>query len=267
MESYAQTNIQLFDQLQREGYTEDELNVVRDTYVLAARLFTGLYRPSGKTFVAHAVGTASILGSLRTPTTMVAAGLIHAAYEHGDFGDGSQGISETKREQIKQAVGKEVEGYVARYTALRWHSKTIPTIYDGLPTLGPIDRDILLMRLANTLEDLLDLGVLYCFNAESRRRTYLRRGSMMIDIAERLGFPTLGRELARVLEETASSKVAAELRSHHKGVVLIPPSSYCRRTRVLLCQESTRVFERLRSMTKVRTRFRKIVHRIRQESM
>ena len=65
MDTYAQTNIQLFDQLQHEGYTEDELNVIRDTYALATRLFTGLFRPSGKTFVAHAVGIASILGSNR----------------------------------------------------------------------------------------------------------------------------------------------------------------------------------------------------------
>ena len=254
-------------QLGQEGYSHHELDCVCNAHKLATRLFTGLYGPSGKDFMVHVVGMASILGSLRVPSTVVAAGLLCEAYEHGDFGTWSKGISGRKREEVKLAVGEEVEEYVARYAALPWNRKTIPIIHERIDALEPMDRDVVLLRLANKLEDLSDLGPLYCFSAENKRRTYLRQGPLMIGIAERLGFPTLGRELARVLEETASSEVSPGLRSRHEGVVLIPPRSYCRRTRVLFCQESTRVFERLRSMTKVRTRFRKIVHRIRQVSM
>lgn len=267
MKPYAQTNIQLLTQLGQEAYPAHELDYVCNAHKLATHLFAGLYRPSGKEFMAHAVGTASILGSLRVPAKVVAAGLLCAAYEHGDFGTWSKGISRRKRERVKLAVGKDVEEYVARYAALPWNGKTMSIIHERTDALERIDRDVVLLRLANKLEDLSDLGPLYCFSAENKRQIYLRQVPLMIDIAERLGFLTLGRELARVLEETASSKVSAELRSRHEGVVLIPPRSSCRRTRVLFCQESIRVFERLRSMTQVKTRFRKIAHRIRQGSM
>jgi hypothetical protein len=38
---YAQTNIQLFNQLHREGYSKAELNLIRNAYELARQLSTG----------------------------------------------------------------------------------------------------------------------------------------------------------------------------------------------------------------------------------
>ena len=60
---YAQTNIQLFNQLRRDGYSKTDLDLVRDAYELAMVLFSGRFQPSGKSFIAHVVGTASILAS------------------------------------------------------------------------------------------------------------------------------------------------------------------------------------------------------------
>ncbi len=88
MHSYAQTNIQLFNQLRQDGYSDADLILVRNAYELAMVLFTGRFQPSGKSFIAHVVGTASILAWLRLPAPVVAAGLLHNVYENGDFGDG-----------------------------------------------------------------------------------------------------------------------------------------------------------------------------------
>jgi len=44
----AQTNIQLFNQLGREGYPNHEIGRVSDAYDLAMHLFTGLFQPSGR---------------------------------------------------------------------------------------------------------------------------------------------------------------------------------------------------------------------------
>ena len=64
-------------------------------------LFAGLFLPSGKTFIDHLVGAAGILlPYLHMPVELVAAGLIHAAYLHGDFGGATKGISEIKRKQL-----------------------------------------------------------------------------------------------------------------------------------------------------------------------
>src|SRR5262245_40769850 len=131
MSPYAQTNVQLFDQLQREGYPNPELTFINTAYDLACQLCTGLYRPCGKTFIDHLVGTASILASLHASAELVAAALLHAVYEHGDFGKEPKGISVEKRAQVKQIVGEQVEEYVARYTALRWSAITIATIQEN----------------------------------------------------------------------------------------------------------------------------------------
>ena len=111
MHTFAQTNIQLVNQLYRDRYTLAELGPIFASYELAMRLFTGRFRASGKTFIAHLIGTASILGSLRASSNLVAAGLLHAIYATGDFGDGVQGISNAKREQVRATVGEEVEEF------------------------------------------------------------------------------------------------------------------------------------------------------------
>ena len=122
---YAQTNIRLYRQLDERGYAPDDVGAVGRAYELALRLFTCVYRGSGKPFLAHAVGTASILASLRARMPVIAAGLLHAAYTHGEFGNGWRGVSPPKRREVRRAVGEEVESLVARYTELAWHAGTI----------------------------------------------------------------------------------------------------------------------------------------------
>ena len=45
MHYYAQTNIQLFNQLRRDGYSRADLDLVRDGYELALVLFTAAFSP------------------------------------------------------------------------------------------------------------------------------------------------------------------------------------------------------------------------------
>jgi (p)ppGpp synthase/HD superfamily hydrolase len=63
MHAYAQTNIQLLNQLRAGGYATAELARIRDVYEFAMLLFTGRYQPCGKPFIDHLVGTVSILAS------------------------------------------------------------------------------------------------------------------------------------------------------------------------------------------------------------
>lgn len=235
MHSFAQTNIQLFNQLCRDGYSKTEISSISNAYKLAMCLFTGCFRPSGKTFIAHIVGTASILGSLHVPANVVAASLIHAAYANRDFGNGERGISETKREQIRRVVGKDIEEYVARYKALKWNKQTLPGICDRLDRLNLIDRNVVLMRLANELEEHLDLGLLYCGDGKHQDYSY-RGGPLMIKMAEKLGFPTLAIQLTKVFEESASAEIHIELcsQSDQNSSFLLVPKLYQRRLSVVL---------------------------------
>lgn len=232
MHRYAQTNVQLFNQLRAEGYSKKDRERVREAYEFAMRLFTGLFLPSGKTFIDHLVGTASILVSLHVPVEVVTAGLIHAAYLHGDFGGARKGITKPKRKQVQDAVGEEVEEYVARYdrTLLDW--KTIAVLRDTLAELSPVDRDVLLMRLANELEHNLDLGGLYYARSEKEQKGHQqhmeRFAPIMVDMAGKLGFLSLSAEMATVFNNSILAQVPFEprIRGNHTVAYLIVPKSY-----------------------------------------
>ena len=62
---YAQSILELLNRLYRDGYDRSDLCLARDAYLLAMHAFTGLGRPSGKLFIDHAVGTASVLHDSR----------------------------------------------------------------------------------------------------------------------------------------------------------------------------------------------------------
>lgn len=63
----AQTNLQLYHQLQDANYSEQDLIFIHKAYNFATQLFTGFFRGSGKPFIAHLVDTASVLISLNKP--------------------------------------------------------------------------------------------------------------------------------------------------------------------------------------------------------
>lgn len=232
--SYAQTNLQLYAELRQAGYSLGDTGDVHAAYELALSLFTGCYRGSGKPFLAHAVGTASILASLHARGPVVATGLLHAAYTHGDFGNGWRGAAPEKRKRLHDAVGLEIEDLVARYTALRWNARTIPEIRDHLDALGPLEQEVLLVRLANELEDHLELGVLYCADA-GRRRDYIRSSlHLCVDMAQRLGFPQLADALAEAFRETLAAEVPTAFCRRESVSFVVAPASHRLRLTVRL---------------------------------
>lgn len=227
---YAQTNLQLYRQL-RGAYPPEAVARVAAAYELAASLFTGRFRGSGKTFLAHLVGTASVLASIRAPTPVVVAGLLHAAYAQGEFGGGVPGATADKRARLVGAIGEEAETLVAGFTDLAWDERAIPTLLERVDALGPGERDVVRMRLANELEDYLDLGTLYGAHADADRAWAAAVGPACAELARRLGHPELSAGLARVFDESARGSVAPALRRPHGGSYLLAPASHRPRAR------------------------------------
>ena len=213
MAHYAQTNIQFFNQLRSLEYSVADLVLVRNSYELAMELFAGRFRPSGKPFLCHLVGTASILAALKVPSALVAAALLHAAYTQGNFAAADCGMSEAKRRRVRAVVGDEVEKLVASYGKLVWSEKTVPEICETLDRMSNKDRDMLLLRLANELEDHLDFGALHCANAESRRKHIKSYLHLCVRMAERLEQTALAEALERAFSETLAAEIPAFLRS------------------------------------------------------
>jgi (p)ppGpp synthase/HD superfamily hydrolase len=221
-----QTNIRLYNDLFARGYPDEDMHGLRAAYDLSTRLFTSCFRGSGKPFLAHVVGTAGILGVLQAPGPVVAAGLLHAAYTHGDFGDGRTGMSDAKRAHVRQTAGEEVEALVARYTTLAWGESAVRALCGRVSTLSANDRAVLLMRLANELEDHLDLGITYCGDAEHRRRLIRAWLHVCVTLAEELGHPELGRALAEVFRQSLGLAAHPALVTGQTVSHTLPPASY-----------------------------------------
>lgn len=191
---FAHTNAQLFNQLIEAGYSERDRAYLFKAYQYATARCVG-FQPCGKPFIMHLIRTASILIDLRVSITVIAAGLLHAVYEFGDFGDGSRGISTWKRTQLKQHLGQWLDLYVVKYTELRWNDSTITKIHSNLAQLELLERDVLLIRLANELEQSLDLEVLYRSDYQQKLNQVKFRSKLIVEIAFSLGYPMLSEQL------------------------------------------------------------------------
>src|SRR5688572_5605801 len=104
----AQTNLDLYAQLYRAGYGEADLLRVRDSYMFAVGLFSDRFRATGKPFLSHLVSTASLVAAFDARVPMVVAGLLHAVYESGVFADGFVGPTDSHRQIVREAAGKDV---------------------------------------------------------------------------------------------------------------------------------------------------------------
>jgi len=200
LDTVAQTNIALYKQMHGAGYGGDALTYIRDCYEFASTLFAGHARATGKPFLAHLVGTASVLVSLRAAPEIVAAGLLHAAYEQGDFGLTRW---RDRRQKVKRAIGNGAEDLVHQYQELGWRPQTIDDVRKRLTELSPLERTLVLLRLANELDDNLDLAMNYCHAAKDGLRDYR---DAFVEMAVGLGQPALAAALNRVYREAAEAK-------------------------------------------------------------
>jgi len=175
----AQTILQLYNQLLESGSSTEDVVYIQKVYELSVSVFSGRCQASGKNFIAHVVGTASILASLALPMDVVAAGLIHNVYRNGDFADGKRVISPGRQRQIKKVVHPETEWLVHRFHTLEWNERgTIRLLHEDVQTLDARERNLLLLYLADALEHHLDLGVLYYANSEAERETQKQRNNI-----------------------------------------------------------------------------------------
>lgn len=198
----AQTNLRLYEELRQAGRPPDELLAARRAYDLAAGLFAGQYRASGKPFVAHLVGVASIVARLGARGPVVVAALLHAAYDQGRFSGWRRAVTDTKRAAVRAVAGDEAETLVSRYH-----------VHDDA------DGDVVLLELANQLEDLVDLAGAY----SAKPYDQAERAS---DRAKELGFPELAEALARAVADNRRANLPAGLASDRRSSFLASPATH-----------------------------------------
>jgi len=240
--SYAQTNLQLDIQLSDIEYSQEARVQVLRAYELALQLFSGHYRANGKPFIAHLVGTASILASHGGSLEEIIAGLLHAVYLQGEYGDGGTGISGRRRRWIKQFVSTEVEELLTAYTRLPWNDQAIKKIQSEVEDLPPLQRSVVFIRLANDLEDHLDLGLLYTSKSKKVSQSDPEVSHPLVDIAHRVGCQGLALELAHEYTDQRASAVSERLRSDRKSSFTVAPLSHRKKWLVIVLKSMRKLY-------------------------
>lgn len=228
-QTYAQNILQLHTQLRERAMPLQDQAYLSTAHRLAADLFSGQTRGPGKPFLEHLVGTASILVTCNANLPLVAAGLLHAAYDQGDFGVGLTGRHQHKKAEMVRVIGAEAENHVSGYHHLRWNSDYIRSLPKTLASLPEASRRIVLIRLANELEEHLDCAIQFTANAEERLTRMDALQASLVDAAHTLGQPLLASELVRVFDENRTTHIPELLRAQTRFSHVRAPRSYARR--------------------------------------
>ena len=232
MESVAQTNIQLYNQLRRQGCDDAELRQVHLAYELAVTLYTGCFGADRKPFVAHSVGVASIVAHLDAPAELIAAAVLHNIYGNGDFGDGLHNrATDRRRRVVQQAVGDRIEAIVHRFHRRRVRLNPGEGYRQRIDRLAAEDREVLLFDLADVIEKHVDGSVLYHGDGDWITTPVAQHGTYLIELAGQIGQPALARMLADGFAAVARDPGLPEaLRAprNRRHLVLVVPQS-CRR--------------------------------------
>ena len=240
MTEVAQTNLQLYNQLIAAGWSDTDLDRTQRAYAFATELFAGQMRSSGKPFLAHLVGTASAVAATGGRPDLVHAALLHATYTLGEFGDGRRNSAESKRVAVRAVIGVEAEELVAQYATLGYSAVTIDDWRRRAQTLSPGEHDLAVLRLANEVDEHVDLGTRYSdrnghpMSSDSAFET-------MIVLAGQLDEPALADLMDRVRVGEAGVAVPVVLRSRASGSEVIAPRSYWRRPAILIQEAKPRV--------------------------
>lgn len=212
MDSCAQTNAQLFLQLHRAGFSAAELRRLRDAYLLAMQLYSGLFTGSGKTTLAHEIGTASLAHRHGGSFDLVVGGLLHGAYLVGDWGHYRIRITRKKRQALGSVIGQRAEGYVHAFTRLAWNAETIASLAARVDHLSELERNGCFLRLVDELDRLLDYGAILFFREADALKAWMRgRRDHMCRLAEGLGRSALSAELAEAIDVTLAAQLPEEI--------------------------------------------------------
>jgi hypothetical protein len=234
LSSRAQTNLQLYAELTAGGYPARALELVGGAYDVAMELFSGQFRGDGRPFLAHLVGTAAILARLRAPVDVVLAGLLHSAYELGDFGDGTSGVDGAKRGRLRAIIGPEAERLIAAYAAFPWNEKSIVELTERAAKFDEHEEQLVFVRLANVVDELMDYGVLYCDKSSYLLALLDQTEAHLKRLAIRIGQPALAAAVEHLRGDLKAARIPPALRRARPGSFVMVPGSYSQRAGVKL---------------------------------
>ncbi|OOZ40611.1 hypothetical protein BOW53_07095 [Solemya pervernicosa gill symbiont] len=247
MYKYAQTNIQLYSQLRALNFDINAVELIFKAYELSLELFPSHFRANGRPFLCHLVGTASIMAEHKFRVELVAAALLHSVYLFGQFGDPRPGVTERKRKQVIAAVGEEVESLVMVYTEFPWSRSATGEYAIQFGQMSDRDREILIMRLANELEENLEFEMAY--SRKDHLALYEGREDQLRSLALALVNDEFAVELNAVINPTQTSTVSERLKRTDRCLFSAVPTPWLHRVVAYL-------YKKRRKLNKLLFRFK-----------
>jgi (p)ppGpp synthase/HD superfamily hydrolase len=217
----------LFKRLVDAGYRDEDLALAHRAYGLAQRLVSSLYNGDGRPFLAHLVGLASLLHRYGRPPEVVAAGLLHSIYAHGDFGVLCS--FRRARARVRAEVGDQVEALVHRFHLLPWNWKAPRMHLEDLVDIDAVGREVLIMRLANEVDHLLDGAALHRMRADGYLKARADRMPAFVALALALDAPQLADDLETSLRDARAARIPPFFRNRTSEPFRVLSTSYRQR--------------------------------------
>ncbi len=148
----VQTNLELYIQLQGEGYSEKEIKQVHETYLFTFAAVNSYYRGSGKPFICHLVGVAGIMASCRQPVEVIQVALMHALYQNR-VTFGAANTMEAKRSLVQAKFGAWIDAHILAYTHYELQGA------EKIEVDATMKRVVMLISIADELEDIMSYGL------------------------------------------------------------------------------------------------------------
>lgn len=214
----AQTNLELYARAIDLGWSPERRRSLADAYVFALRQVFPLARGSGKPFIAHLVGTASLVMESGCPAEWVVAAILHALYQRRVPFQGGLDPGQ-RRGLIARQFGAEVDDLVDRYTT--FESVDLGRLSPGA---AADQSDVVTLRLADELEDLSGNALALHGDPQSdrldarggypwRRKAKVAEGPVLLALSTHLGLPGFVRGFEHWLEFAATPEGLADMRT------------------------------------------------------
>ncbi len=212
----AQTNLEFYAQVIDHPYSQAQRRRIAGAYQFALKQVFPLARGSGKPFIAHLVGTASLVLESGCPEDWVIAALLHAIYQRRvPFAGGLS--PEQRRSVVSGQFGQDVDDLVHRYTD--FEAEDLGRVTLDYPEANA---DVVTLRLADELEDLCGNALALHGNPDAdevvirgsyawRREAKMREAPSLLEKASILGLSGIERGLMRWTDFSAVPEEMSEM--------------------------------------------------------
>jgi hypothetical protein len=140
---------------------------------------------------------------------------------------------------MRRVIGTEGEALVNRYTTMAWNPVTINDLLATVDDLAGLDRTVVILRLANEVDDMSDLGLRLSTKGDQALHHADCIGAME-GLARALDLGELASLIRFVYDENCEVSVPGGLRSDQVNSVTELPRSAMRRPWVRLRAATSR---------------------------